>query len=442
MQRGRLKLKFVGLVGLVLLSHSVAAQSGAMSSVTPSLHVLVAIATPEGTSAYDTELYRVDTQRGDLTLLYNLGTPGVDFVRPDFQARRLIVATPGFTPTRLHVINMDDVAGVVTIPLDFSSLPPSAWEPLTGALAQRQDVREWAGVAINRRVLIDRPGLGGHWLALYLFSSRGRMTVALPLGSEGRREVLTPNEIAHVRVQGDFGVLRDYLGDSDAQVVDVQEKRVVVAGQDIGVPAPDGAPNQKYAWWLKGFDGRTAVMCCKDSSAAGDGVSRLYVRNSESGEWKTFRVPGSTPRIKMIDSWIIGIAASVEPGAGQPKVSGAPWRGRESPGASSRRQPKKAPDAAFRGEPEPRPVTDLAFRQSGAYYPGILFLIDSKTGRYYQIRTDQGDSEILLVYKDSVYYRVNDSLFVAPIEGSSIGRAKLLVKSVVIPEVHWAFMGS
>jgi hypothetical protein len=69
-------------------------------------------------------------------------------------------------------------------------------------------------------------------------------------------------------------------------------------------------------------------------------------------------------------------------------------------------------------------------------------LIDSKTGRYYQIRTDQGDSEILLVYKDSVYYRVNDSLFVAPINGNSIGLAKLLVKSDVIPEVHWAFMGS
>src|SRR5262249_15302326 len=134
--------------------------------------------------------------------------------------------------------------------------------------------------------------------------------------------------------------------------------------------------------------------------------------------WAAFRVPGSLPVVKAIGSWIMGVAAT-----------GA--LGRESPGKSERRHRPPAPvlraGAPSRDVISARPDTDEAFHASGTYYAGILFLIDAATGRYFQIRTDQGDSEILLVHDNSVYYRVNNRLLVATLQGASLGPPQLLV---------------
>jgi hypothetical protein len=73
------------------------------------------------------------------------------------------------------------------------------------------------------------------------------------------------------------------------------------------------------------------------------------------------------------------------------------------------------------------------------YYPGILFLIDSVGGRQYQIRTNQGDSEILLVEGSTVYYRVNDELRPVPIQGNALGASTLLAKDDDLRDAHWAF---
>jgi hypothetical protein len=76
----------------------------------------------------------------------------------------------------------------------------------------------------------------------------------------------------------------------------------------------------------------------------------------------------------------------------------------------------------------------------GYVYPGRLFLYDANTERLYTIVTHQGDSEILLVEDGTVYYRASDRLYSAPITNLGLGEPKLLAKSDVVRDAHWAFI--
>ncbi len=49
-------------------------------------------------------------------------------------------------------------------------------------------------------------------------------------------------------------------------------------------------------------------------------------------------------------------------------------------------------------------------------------------------QTGQGDSEILLVRGDTFIYRVNDTLYSARIQGTSVGTPQLLAQDEPIPD--------
>jgi len=73
-------------------------------------------------------------------------------------------------------------------------------------------------------------------------------------------------------------------------------------------------------------------------------------------------------------------------------------------------------------------------------YSGQLGLYNIENERVYTIETNQGNSEILLVENETVYYRVNDRLYSAEIMESGLGKPKLLATGDVINDVHWAFL--
>jgi hypothetical protein len=207
---------------------------------------------------------------------------------------------------------------------------------------------------------------------------------------------------------------------------------------DLGIAAPPGVQTPaEENWSLSIHNSRITVLHrSKDpeASSVNEGSSPIHVWTAQSGRWATFRVPGAIPIIKNLGGWIAG-AAAVES------------LDRQSPGAVNRRQyPPPAADVNSTPPPRPavptRPVTDEMFREIRQYYGGVLFLIDPQSGRQFQIRTGEGDSEILLVQDNSVYYRVNAKLYKAQIQGSSIGAPELVVEADAITDVHWAFFGS
>jgi hypothetical protein len=55
------------------------------------------------------------------------------------------------------------------------------------------------------------------------------------------------------------------------------------------------------------------------------------------------------------------------------------------------------------------------------------------------IETGQGDSEILHVESDHVFYRATDRLYRARIGTNAISTGELLVKNPAMEDVHWMF---
>ena len=86
------------------------------------------------------------------------------------------------------------------------------------------------------------------------------------------------------------------------------------------------------------------------------------------------------------------------------------------------------------------PDTGGSFEGSPDYFPGRLHLYDIETGKMLTINTNQGDSEVVLVEGDTVYYRVNDRLYAAPVSETGIGIPRQIAKDEIIRDVHYAFM--
>ena len=73
-------------------------------------------------------------------------------------------------------------------------------------------------------------------------------------------------------------------------------------------------------------------------------------------------------------------------------------------------------------------------------YPGRLDVYNIDTEKLCTITTNQGDSEILLIEDNTVYYRVSDRLYKAPITDSGFGAATLIANDEAIRDAHWAFI--
>jgi hypothetical protein len=86
------------------------------------------------------------------------------------------------------------------------------------------------------------------------------------------------------------------------------------------------------------------------------------------------------------------------------------------------------------------PNIAAAFRDSSVIYPGRLHVYDVERQRNYSIVTNQGDSEVLLVENDTVYYRVSDKVYAADITDQGLTPARLLAASELIRDAHWAFI--
>jgi hypothetical protein len=102
---------------------------------------------------------------------------------------------------------------------------------------------------------------------------------------------------------------------------------------------------------------------------------------------------------------------------------------------------RSAGSAAWREEESSTgPSMTEAFENSTVVYPGRLDVYNIDTEKLFTIATNQGDSEILLIEDNTVYYRVSDRLYKAPITDRGIGVASLIATDEAIRDAHWAFI--
>ena len=414
-----------------MLAGLCAAQSVPFGPVTDGLYLLTA--TVKGSVRYGADLYRFDPS-GKLMLAQNIvkgegegSDPlqlGAAFVIADYEGRALVIGSPSLSPTRLDVILMDTPGALLRKqfePPDLASPQWIPWRSLPFPAARGSNDPRAKLPMLMKAWVTNYNGVRSimmHWTSRtgYLY-----MAVPLTMAGLGAQKIVPESDKAYQQASGVFGLAN--LGDSNIIPVRVNRNRLVSADKvssDLGLPAPAGASeanNSKHPHLLIN-NKQMAVLY--EPPAPSEEQSSLQVWTPKSGKWTTVLAPGSYPEVRGIGNWILG-AASMVP------------RGRVSPGKAER---QKRSNIRGKGIKQ-RPNTDEWF--DGIYYPGVLFAIDTTTGKMITWQTGQGDSEPLLVRDDSVIYRVNDRLYTARIQGANLGSPQLLAQDEAIPDMHWAF---
>ena len=148
----------------------------------------------------------------------------------------------------------------------------------------------------------------------------------------------------------------------------------------------------------------------------------MIVLDKESNEWRIRRnIP---PPDRVFWKWLVGYYyENMDMEKDEFKVS---------PGKENRRQNHDAPTGwNFDGRAK------MKFE----YHTGRLYLYHIQTEAYIEWDTKQGDSEILLVEAEIVYYRVSDAIYKCPIvDGKSLGEPELIIKEDKVADIHWMFI--
>ncbi len=162
-----------------------------------------------------------------------------------------------------------------------------------------------------------------------------------------------------------------------------------------------------------------------------------YVTNS-LGE---FSVQGQLSSINAFGTWLVGNAYYSDKETNGHKVSAGEetraslWNN-DWYSTTERYEFPEAPNYGLRGY-----TVDDCFRDNGIYSPGIMYLYNTISGHKIDLVTNEGDSQILLVDSNRVYYRVNDEIFVRSIiNNERLGPPELLVKDRIVVDIHWAFI--
>ncbi len=142
----------------------------------------------------------------------------------------------------------------------------------------------------------------------------------------------------------------------------------------------------------------------------------LFIYDKKGQEWSEKMLAGTLPRIRGFSKWLCGYIGDDSESLLNKQLSGSSlWKDRET-GLSP------------------------ALRYEGMYAPGILYFYNPSTKVYFELSTNQADSEVVLIQDNKVIYRVYDELYETEIvRGKKLGKSVLLLKSDYVPDIHWAF---
>lgn len=162
------------------------------------------------------------------------------------------------------------------------------------------------------------------------------------------------------------------------------------------------------------------------------GSRKIQFYNYVDGEWRSFLIKGIyETSFKQIREWIVGYEAYSDNEGFYQKIE----KYGSIPGKKYRR------DTSMYGK-----TFDERALQYKFYPEGVLYIYNISTGKYIEWEAlehgqRQGDSEVLYIEDDMVFYRINDKIYKAKIiNGEKLGKSELVVKDERIPDVHWLFL--
>jgi hypothetical protein len=325
---------------------------------------------------------------------------GCDGVLIDYDRRLLVVTSPSITPKRVDVVSFDAPNRSRSAALTYDS----AMSVIAANLLD-------TGKSVQ--------------LALTLGDARTQALAGFDLTTLAAVP-MTWQDLGGARVAGTFGVGQTW---SDAVELLVHDggslaPRVAKAtAGDFAMKLPAGfTPPSDAIVYLQVNDAHVAVVSSSreqtpNDSGVGFRIDHVYVKATRT--WQTVKVPGAASWARGLGNWLAYVVAE-------------PFHGVESPGKQARMAHGLAVGHSV----------DEIFEDADAYFPGTLFLYNTLSGSSVRVETGQGDSEPLWVSGDQLYYRVNQSIYVATIAGSSVKDAAVVASGDGFGQVHWAFPGA
>lgn len=400
--------------------------SAALAAASESLYLLAGTAS---SNFFDVpvRLYHVDPGGGKATLVKEVAR-GLYCVFADYGDRVIAVASPALQSNEFSFIDMNAPDAVVT-----RRMKPYANQTLPGQM-----------------YLLKLPGIGlgvaFPLMKLDAATHRSEYPSGLTfvsLKSDGPQKDQPYEDLKYLQLSGEVGGAVSMLGNrvilrGDPLQVTLGPKSEINGVPAIGFQRPSYLAGRDLndGFQLLINDDNRAVMM-----PAEPGV--IDVLNKRSGEWRRIPIPFRTAVVRAFGPWL-GMIEARSSGAIWPPGPAAAKRedvrvAHESPGAEKRREEEILPSyrqaSAFT-------VEDLfdQMHAGGTYFPGVLAVMNLDTGVQTTIETGVGDSEVVLVTDNAVYYRVDDTLYSRQIVGANLGNPTVVAHGSEIVQVHWAFL--
>jgi hypothetical protein len=385
---------------------------------TSQLYLATGLATRDDDFHAESTILGVDANRGTLvpTATFVNATEGSAYIIADHERRLLVAIGPNDNPNTLTVLKMDAPAAPSAIPFMLDG-------PLLGAFLCASDGKVFAALSTFQ------PGPSSHLIGIDL------------TGGDTSQSILGPDECKVQRVEGAWEpgdshpfhnlYFRDgrFLWDSK------------VSASDIGITPPANfvAGNDRLILEIDNDEmlviGRFPQIT--SSAAVPAANNTLLIYDKKKGMWRNRTIGTDGAAIRGFGPWIVTARAELKRAVVNGRLSEPrPQSERESPGSAFRRNPVNP-----KSSDKQRITVDNRFQESPFYFAGELALYNVDSQREYTIKTGQGDSEILLVDGDTVYYRVNDTLYKAQIGQAKIEDPQPILRDDLVQLSHWAFIG-
>ena len=351
----------------------------------------VVTAFPNAGAKVAAAVYGLDANGGALRLISSVSDPqrGIEAVSMDYEGRVVVISAPAITPSVAYVLNMDSPQHLRSVDIGFAH----------------------AFSALSEHIIWGADG--SPELALILADDETPYLFGIDLSTlrtnDEKLHKLQWAAFAGVRVFGSAGVGQSWpdtvqvrVGTDGGVVLVVGETRV--QGFDIQAPAALRGPTDDPVW-LNANNEDLAMLspsALRTPNPAGLGFHTDYVYSRIRKHWDAVKIPGSASLARVSGPWLLYVVAE-------------PSKTQLSPGKQ--------------------------ISSSGMYFPGKLFAYDSRSGQSYMLETAQGDTEPLVIDGETLYYRVNDSIYMATIGKGSIQNPTCVATDAVLSEAHWAFVG-
>jgi hypothetical protein len=361
-------------------------------------------------------LYRVPAQEAGEAELVRKIADGMECVLSDYERRRLIVASPAIAPTDFQVIDMDAPSRAVTIQIPYRS------EEQLPAGVYLLDLPK-QGVTLGLQ-------LGQNWKKDDPIPEH---LVGVPLGSPDSKPLDLPmDDLGNVRTSGLVGGALPLL--SQNWIWMRGDPLKVLPGDGTG--RSTGIPRPPYIKDAGIYDSYLLVANNDSVSVLQKEPGTLDVFDKKTKEWRRGTIPFLRSRVRAFGPWLAAIKTDLAaplPTSSQVVATPQTRASRKTSPGSAKRQTE---------ELDGKTTVDDLFQQGMDVFPGELLIYNALSGATFQISTGEGDSEILLITDSAVYYRVNDELFRAELNGGGLGKPLAIASGDEVVQAHWAFLSS